>query len=330
MTMEATTDGRLRAGVIGVGSMGQHHARVYNELPGVSLVGVTDVDMDRAAEIAARQNTEALQRDALLEGVDLVSIAVPTEYHYGTARTCIERGVDVLVEKPFVADPDQGEALIELAAKRDVVIQVGHIERFNPAIEAARDVLADEGIIAADARRLGPPLDREITDSAVFDLMIHDIDVLLSIAGEPPATVNALGTHGNRYIDAQVGFPNGIVASLTASRVTQEKVRELTITAEECWITIDYLSQSVDVHRASLPEYIEHDGGVRYRHEGTVERPMVESAEPLKRELAAFAAAVRDGGDPVVSAADGLAALEVAQRIDDLAAGPRRRTEPLQ
>lgn len=328
-TTEATTNGRLRAGVVGVGSMGQHHARVYNELPGTSLVGVTDADAGRAEEIAARQDTDAYRRDALLEAVDLVSIAVPTEYHYETARTCIERGVHVLVEKPFVGDPAQGEALIELADERDIVVQVGHIERFNPAIEAARDVLENEEIIAADARRLGPPLDREIADSAVFDLMIHDIDVVLEITGESPTTVNALGTHGNRYIDAQMGFANGIVASLTASRVTQEKVRELTITAAECWITIDYLSQSVEVHRASLPEYIEHEGGVRYRHEGTVERPMVESAEPLKRELAAFASAVREGTAPVVSGADGLAALEVAQRIDDLAAGPRRRTEPL-
>ena len=329
---EASDDGksagRLRAGVIGVGSMGQHHARVYNELPNVSLVGVADADAARAEEIAARQGTTAYRRDALLDAVDLVSIAVPTAYHYEIARTCIEGGVHALVEKPFVADPANGEALIDLAAERDVRVGVGHIERFNPAIEAARDLLADEEIIAADARRLGPPLDREIEDSAVFDLMIHDIDVLLAIVGASPARVNALGTHGNRYVDAQIGFADGVVASLTASRVTQEKVRRLSITAESCWITIDYLSQSVELHRRSLPEYIERDGGIRYRHEGTVERPMVESGEPLRRELAAFVAAVRDGSRPAVTAADGLAALTIAQRIEDLAADPQRRPQP--
>jgi predicted dehydrogenase len=321
---------RLRAGVIGVGSMGQHHARVYNDLPGAELLGVSDADAERAETVAARQGVAAYRRDGLLDAVDLVSIAVPTEFHYETARACIERGVHVLVEKPFVAEPEQGERLIELANERGVLIQVGHVERFNPAVAAVREVLADSEVIALDARRLGPSLDRNIADSAAFDLMIHDIDVVLSLVDGDLSTVNALGTRENRYIDAQLSFENGVVASLTASRVTQEKVRELSITAAECWITLDYLSQSVELHRHSLPEYIEQNGGVHYRHEGIVERPMVASGEPLGRELEAFVEAVRDGTQPEVSAADGLAALRVARRIDDLAASSRRRTEPLQ
>ena len=315
----------LEAGVIGVGSMGQHHARVYEELPDVELVGVTDADADRATEVAARQGVEAYPLDTLLETIDLASIAVPTEHHYELACACIERGIDVLVEKPFVADPEQGEELIELADERDVLVGVGHVERYNPAVAAAREVLADTEIIAADARRLGPPLDRGIEDSAVLDLMIHDIDVLLSLVGSEIETINALGTRENRYIDARMGFADSTVASLTASRVTQEKVRELSITAADCWITVDYLDQSVDVHRGSSPEYIERDGEVRYRHEGIVERPMVESAEPLKRELAAFLRAIGERRLPEVSATDGLVALRVAGRIEELASRSRDR-----
>ncbi|PSP72388.1 gfo/Idh/MocA family oxidoreductase [Halobacteriales archaeon QS_3_64_16] len=315
----------LQAGVIGVGSMGQHHARVYKELQEVTLAGVTDADAERANEVAARQGIGAYPLDTLLEAIDLASIAVPTDYHYELARACIERGVDVLVEKPFVADPEQGQELIELADEHDVLIGVGHVERYNPAVAAAREVLADTEIIAADARRLGPPLDRDIEDSAVLDLMIHDIDVLLSLVGSEIETVNALGTRENRYIDAQMRFADSTVASLTASRVTQEKVRELSITAADCWITVDYLDQSVEVHRGSSPEYVERDGDVRYRHEGIVERPMVESGEPLGRELAAFLRAVRERRTPVVSAADGLAALQVAGRIEELATRSRDR-----
>ena len=317
----------LRAGVIGVGSMGQHHARVYEELPDAELVGVADADADRANEVAARQGVEAYPRDALLGAVDLASIAVPTEYHYELARACIERGVDVLVEKPFVADPEQGRTLLELADERDVLIGVGHVERYNPAVAAAREVLADAEIVAADARRLGPPLDRDIADSAVLDLMIHDIDVILSLVGKEIETVNALGTRENRYIDAQMGFADSTVASLTASRVTQKKVRELSITAADCWITVDYLDQSVEVHRGSSPEYIERDGEVHYRHEGIVERPLVESGEPLGRELTAFLRAVRKRRPPDVSAADGLAALRVAGRIEELASRSRDRPD---
>jgi predicted dehydrogenase len=313
-------NGRPKAGVIGVGSMGQHHARVYSELADVDLVGICDVDADRAASVAARNDARTLSREALIDAVDLVSIAVPTEFHCEVARECIERGVHVLIEKPFVAEREAGEELASLAAEREVRVQVGHIERFNPAVAAVRDRIEGSDLIAIDARRLSPPLDRDVSDSAAFDLMIHDIDVLFSLVGDDLTALNGLGTCGNRYIDAQMGFESGVVASLTASRITQEKVRELSITTAESWIVVDYLDQSIEMHRHSLPEYIEEQGELRYRHEGIVERPMVESAEPLRRELEAFVECVTTGREPEVTAADGLRALDVAKRIDDLAA----------
>ena len=308
-----------RVGVIGVGSMGQNHARVYAELPDVELVGVADTDADRAREIAASHGTQARSRAELLDRADAVSIAVPTAHHADLARECIEAGVDVLVEKPFVADPETGRELADLAHDRGAVIQVGHIERFNPAVRAVAEILDEQEIIAIDAQRLGSPRERTIADNAVMDLMIHDIDVVLSLIDEDVTTVNALGAEENRYIDAQLRFDGGVVASLTASRVTQKKIRQLSITTRECWIAVDYIDRSVAIHRHSLPEYVERKSGMHYRHEGVVERPMVDSGEPLKEELASFVDCVRERTSPLVTAEDGLRALSVARRIDRLA-----------
>jgi predicted dehydrogenase len=295
----------VRAGVIGVGSMGRHHARVYRELPEARLVGVSDADHDR-----------------VLEAVDIVSVAVPTPYHAEVARAAIDRGVHVLVEKPFVTQPAEGRDLIERADKRGVVLQVGHIERFNPAVRALADIVPDLDLIAVNTDRLGPPLDRTIDDSVVLDLMIHDIDILLSLIDSGIEQVNASGTRGDQYLCAVLTFANGVVADLTASRVTQEKVRTLSLTAENCRINLDYGEQSVEIHRHSLPEYIVTNDNVRYRHESIIEHPTVESGEPLKLELSSFVEASRTGSRPVVDGEAGLRAIAVAHDIIDAADRP--------
>lgn len=309
----------LSAGVIGVGTMGHHHARVYNELPDVELVGICDADQTRAAAVADDYGTVARERNELLDAADVVSIAVPTRFHHRLAGAAIERGVHVLVEKPFVTDLAEGRELVARADERDVVLQVGHIERFNPAVRALMDIVPDLDVIAVDVRRLGPPVDRDTRDGVVRDLMIHDIDVLLAMADAEIADVSAMGAPDRDHVTAQLSFDDGVVATLTASRVTQEKVRDLAITAEDCRVTVDYASQSVEIHRQSVPEYIEADGDLRYRHESIIERPTIENGEPLRAELEAFVAAAREGTDPPVTGADGLDALRVARRIDERA-----------
>lgn len=316
-----TTGERIRVGVVGVGQMGQHHVRIYTEHPGVELVGVTDADHERAVEVAAEHGTRALDQAALLDRVDAVSIVVPTPAHAPVARTAIDAGVGVLIEKPLVDDLAAGRDLVERASAAGVTLQVGHVERFNPAVEALDDVLADLEVIAIDARRLGPPVDRAVTDSVAVDLMIHDIDVLLSLLDGEIEGLTAVGACDNRHVTATLQFDDGVVASLTASRVTQRKVRELVITAEDCWIVLDYIDQSVRIHRRSLPSYVQTDGSLRYRHESVVEQPTIDNGEPLKRELSAFVEAVRTGAPPAVTGEDGLRALELATRIDELAAG---------
>ena len=300
--------------------MGENHARVYRELPETRLVGVFDADQSRAAEVAETYATEQYSMGELLDRVDIVSVAVPTEYHYETVRECIDAGVHVLVEKPFVADPADGRRLIEFAEERNVVLQVGHIERFNPATRRLIELASDLDIIAIDARRLGPPVDRDIEDTAVMDLMIHDIDILLALVDEEVTSVDAIGNQEVRYAAANLQFDSGIVGQLTASRVTQEKVRRLSLSAENCRVKVDFIDQSIEIHRQSFPEYVEDDGNVYQHHENVVERLTVEKREPLKNELAAFAEAARTGGEPVVTGEEALRALELTQTIDELAA----------
>jgi len=303
------------AGVIGVGAMGEHHARVYKELSDVQLVGVNDIDTEQATHIAREYGTEQRDRANLLERVDIASVAVPTPYHYEILSECIDHGVDVLIEKPFVEDESRGERLIKRANEEGVRIQVGHIERFNPATRVLADIIPDLDIVAVDVDRLGPPLDRENGDSVVMDLMIHDIDILLALIDAEIESVSA-AARDKRHATAQFRFGNGAVASLTASRLTQEKVRKLSVTAMSCRVNVDFIGQSVEIHRRSLPEYVESNGDIRYRHESVVERPMVENGEPLKAELSAFVDAVKNETEPVVTAEDGLQALAVANQIE--------------
>ncbi len=323
MTKTRSTCQRLDAGVIGVGSMGQNHARVYSELCDVDLIGITDVDIDQADSVASNYNTRAMSQSELLAEVDVVSVAVPTKYHYETVLECIHRGVDILVEKPFVDDLKQGRELAERAREAGVTLQVGHIERFNPATRVLAGIVPDLDVVAIDIDRLGPPLKRVNEDSVIMDLMVHDIDILLSLIGSEIESISA-AARDERHATAQFRFEDNSVASLTASRLTQEKVRKLSVTALSCRVNVDFIAQTVEIHRRSLPEYIENDGEIRYRHESVVERPMVENGEPLKAELASFVSAAREGTEPLVTADDALRVLEIATQIEEMALKPER------
>ena len=322
------SDEPIPVGVIGVGSMGVHHARAYAELRGSRLVGVHDANPERAREVADRHGTEASAVDDLLGRAAAVSIAVPTAYHYEMARRAIDRGVAPLVEKPFVGSLERGQELIDRAEARDVPLQVGHVERFNPAVRTLADVVPDLEVLAIDARRLGPPVDRTDEAGVVRDLMIHDLDIALSVVGAEPTSVDAERASDDRHVTATVGFENGVAAGFRASRVTQRKVRTLTVTARDCTVEVDYIDRSIQIHRHSLPEYVETNGDLRYRHESVIERPTVENGEPLKAELRAFLAAVRGERSPPVSGRDGLRALALARDVERAAGSPhgRKRT----
>ncbi|TKX82262.1 Gfo/Idh/MocA family protein [Halorubrum sp. SD626R] len=303
-------------GVIGVGSMGINHSRVYNTLPEANLVGVSDMDEERATEVAERYDTAALGLDALIERVDAVSVAVPTQFHYEIGCKCIKGGVDILVEKPFVDDPERGEELVELADREGVRIQVGHIERFNPAVLALEDVLAGKEVLAYEVRRLGPDPGRDIQDSVVTDLMIHDLDIIRNLVGEDPEHIDGVGRVDGRHATSTLTFSGEAIATLTASRVTEQKIRELGIATDEGYVSVDYLDRRIEIYRGSMRQMVSRDDKTRYRHESVIERPFVENIEPLKRELQSFLDTVSGGGEPSVTAEDGLAAVRLAQAVE--------------
>lgn len=307
----------LATGVIGAGTRGRQHARVYATHEEATFVGVHDVDWNRAAATAARYDGEAFGLEELLERVDAVSIAVPTQDHFHVARAAIDRGVHVLVESPLVADPADGRALIDLADCEGVVLQAGHVDRFNPALAVVMDLVPDLNIVAVEARRLGPSIGRESAESVALDLMIRDVDVVQALVDDEPTSIASTRTRGGQYLNATMRYDSGTVAQLTASRLTQRTVRELSITAEECFITVDFIDQDVAVYRHSVAEYVPSNDDGTYRHENVIERPVVEKADPLERELDSFVKTVRNGGEPAVTGTDGLYALELALAIDE-------------
>jgi predicted dehydrogenase len=311
-------DDNSKVGVIGVGKMGNHHARIYNEIPEVTLVGVNDIDRERADTVATKYGTRAMDRDELLKSVDAVTVAVPTEVHHETVLECIDHGVDALVEKPLVDDLQKGYDLMDRARRAGVTIQPGHIERFNPVVRVISDIVPDLDVVNIQIERLGPPIDRAISNNVVMDLMVHDIDIILSLLDVGIESVLALA-YSDSHVSSQFQFDDGSIALLTASRLTQQKVRRMFVTTVECWIEVDFIDQTVDIHRRSVPEYVEDSGEILYRQESVVERPMIDNGEPLKNELTAFVDAVRDGSEPVVTCEEALRVLEVSKQVEESA-----------
>lgn len=313
----AANKSQIDVGVIGVGAMGKHHSRVYDNFSRANLVGVCDYDRALAEEVADEYSTKAMHLEELLDSVDAASIVVPTAHHYNLAIQCLETDIGVMIEKPVVDELQVGYNLLEKAKESEEVVQVGHVERFNPAIVALQEFLDELTVIDITSRRLGPPPNRDIVDNAVIDLMIHDIDIVLMLLDEMPSSIQSVGVYGNRHATGLLEFDSGVMASLTASRLTQRTSRTLEITADECLVELDYNDQSIDIHRSSMPEYLEEQGRALFREMTVIERPQIYGEEPLARELESFLEAVASNGEPEVTVSDGLRALEVAQKIDE-------------
>jgi predicted dehydrogenase len=299
----------VRVAVIGVGALGQHHARVYAGLPDARLTGVHDLDAARAAEVAGRHGCAAFPGLAeLLAECDAVSVAVPTVDHHGVARALLEAGKDVLLEKPMTASLEQAEDLIRLAEEKGAVLQVGHIERFNPAVDVLRTVPRPRFI---EVHRLGAFSPRSLDIDVVLDLMIHDLDIVLSLDGSEAVQVDAVGvpvlTPRVDIANVRLRFASGLIANLTASRVSAEKVRKFRVFAPRTYVSVDLARREGQVYR--LEDGEEGQPNIR------VEQTSAPDEEPLRRQLAAFLQAVRSRGVPAVSGAAGLRALTLAHTI---------------
>lgn len=307
----------MNAAVIGVGHLGKHHARILASLPGVSLAGVVDVNRERAAKIAAEYGTRGFGDVREIAGqLDVVVIAVPTEQHAAVALPLIEAGVHTLVEKPVTQTVQEADTLIAAARRAGVVFAVGHSERFNPAVAAARPHIKDPRFI--EVHRLGTTPERSLDIDVVLDLMIHDLDLILSVVASEVERVEAVGvpvlTPRIDIANARVRFRNGCIANLTASRISREAVRKIRFFQRDAYVSIDTSSRDVE-----LWSVVPQAGAAPTIGGGKLP---VNGDEPLQRELEDFIGAVRERRAPAVSGEEGRAALALAVRIVELMAQP--------
>jgi len=310
----------VHIGVIGVGVMGERHSRVCANLPRVELVGVADSSEEHGQQIANRyETTYFADRHELLSQVDAVTIAATTPVHYVLAAECLELGLHVMVEKPITETIEQAQKLVQMADDRGLILQVGHIERFNPAFIELKHVTEDMTLVGVNMRRLSP-FDTSNTDVDVIrDLMIHDLDLAVDLVGSELEGITAWGrsinTGGIDHAVANLSFRGGPIATLFASRVTEQKVRAIEVIAQGAYVEVDLLSKSVLVHRRTFPQYLDNHSTTKYRQESVIERIHVPMFEPLMLELRHFVDCVRENRPTQVPGSDGLRALQLAHTV---------------
>ena len=313
---------KIRAAVVGTGHMGQYHVLVYAELPDVELVGVVDSDAARAAAVADQYDTHVLRDHRALVGrVDVVSVAVPTSQHFAVARDLLEAGISVLVEKPMTPTLEEARALFAVAERTGAVLHVGHVERFNGAVEELRQLVRSPILI--ESRRLGPFAPRVQKDTVVMDLMIHDIDIVLGLVDSPPVRLAAQGAVVHSPVtdvaSVQVRFESGTIATITASRATEEKVRTLAITMPDAYVHLDYTDQDIRIYRRANQQYTTSRKAIRYSRASLVEHLQVHRENPLKLEIQHLIAAHRrrQAGEKVgLNLAEDLTSLAMALEIE--------------
>ncbi|AFY61054.1 Gfo/Idh/MocA family protein [Synechococcus sp. PCC 6312] len=315
----------VKVGVIGVGNMGQHHTRVLSLLKDVELVGISDLNLERGIDTASKYRVRFFEDyHDLLPHVDAVCIAVPTRQHHEVGITCLRAGVHVLVEKPIAASIAEAESLVNTAAEQTCILQVGHIERFNPVFQEFSQVLTTEEILALEAHRMSPYSDRANDVSVVLDLMIHDIDLLLELTNSPVSRLTAAGSRSANsgyldYVTATLGFANGVVATLTASKVTHRKLRRIVAHCKKSLTEADFLKNEILIHRQMHASCLADHGQVLYRQDGLIEKVYTSNIEPLHAELEHFVHCVRGGNPPSVGGEQALKALRLASLIEQVA-----------
>ena len=301
----------MRVGVVGVGHLGQHHVKHLANIPEAQLVGLYDANPAQAESIARRHNTRAFATlEALADACQAVTIAVPTPLHHDVAKYLLGRGIHCLVEKPLTATVEHAEDLIDLAQKRNLILQVGHIERFNPAVAEMVKHVKNPAFI--EVSRLGPYDPRVSHVGVVLDLMIHDIDIILSMVREPVVRVDAVGgkvlSAHEDIAKATITFQNGCRADLSASRVTLKSYRKIRVFQPDAYLSLDYSERSLKIYRRKGEVF-------KSLTDIQILRPRLAKVDPLERELTHFLQCVVSGRTPLVSGEHGRDALELALEI---------------
>jgi len=296
---------KLRIGIAGLGSIGKNHARILAELPDCDLAAVYDTNPETAREIAEKCGTRAVATlEEFADAVDAATIATPTPTHYAIAEQLLKAGKHLLVEKPITETTGDARKLVELSQETGRILQVGHVERFNPVMSKLEGLLTQPRFI--EAHRLSPYPNRSIEIGVVLDLMIHDLEIILHMVRSPVKSIDAVGvavlSRGEDIATVRLHFQNGCVANVTASRISPEKLRKIRVFQREGYVSLDYQNQTGEIYRLA--------GGRIVREEVEIEKD-----EPLKLELAAFVECARQGKQPKVSGFEGAAALELAVEI---------------
>ncbi len=315
------TSSSVKVGVIGIGNMGWHHARVLSLLKDAELVGVADPDENRG-KLAIEQFQCQWFKDYndLICKVDAICIAVPTLLHHKVGLDCLKAGVNVLIEKPIAANEIEAKSLINAAKISNCLLQVGHIERFNPAFRELNKIVQNEEIVVLESRRHSPHADRANDVSVVMDLMIHDIDLVLELVNSKIQKLAAVGGRNSDglidYVNATLVFNNNIIASLTASKMSHKKIRSLSAHCQNGLVETDFLNHSLQIHRKAHESYTAEHGELVYRNDGYVEEVSTTSIEPLYAELEHFLKCVQGEESPEVDGEQASRALKIADFIE--------------
>lgn len=305
----------IRTAVIGVGYLGKFHAQKYADLPDSELVAVCDNNLDTAQKIAAELGVQAIADcTQIMAQVDAVSIVVPTQKHYAIAKQCLLAGKHVLLEKPMTVTVAEAQELVHLAADRQCVLQIGHLERFNPAVLALDNVLTEPLFI--ESNRIAPFNPRGADVNVILDLMIHDIDIILDIVGAPVTSISAKGVAVlSKDIDianARLEFESGCVANVTASRAGMKSERKMRLFQHDAYISLDFQNKKLGIHRKGEKEVYPGVASIDSKEE------VFEQGDALRAEIASFLQCIRNGSKPKVSGEDGMRALETAMAITRL------------
>lgn len=302
--------------------MGRHHIRIVDSTPGVELVAIVDPDTERARQhpVAARGVPVVAGIDDLPDDVDFAVVATPTPYHTPIGLALFERGIHALIEKPLAGNPDDARALVDAAQQAGVILAVGHVERYNPAISSLARLVTRP--LSISIERLSPQTPR-IQDSVVFDLTIHDLDLACWLAASPVSAVHAVGADvysGSIDVASTIlQFENGCIATLQTSRITEDKVRRITVAEAGRYLIADTIRQDIEIKRQAEVSYRGQDEELTFAQSSVVEIPTIDrSGEPIRREINDFLEAIAGQHVPKVSGTDGLRAVELAARVEEL------------
>jgi predicted dehydrogenase len=331
---------KVKIGVIGVGHLGDHHARIISQLPEADLVGVMDIDQEKAQRVARKYNTGYFEKlEDLLAQTDAISLVVPTTVHYPLALMILERGKDLLIEKPITETVPQAEEIVKLARRRNLILQVGHIERFNPVFKTLEKYRLEPKFI--ESHRLAQFNPRGTDVAVILDLMIHDLDLILNLVKSPLQHVEAAGVgvigESEDICNARLTFENGCVANVTASRISARALRKMRLFQKDSYISLDFFTKTMEVYRLVEAESLSEEEKKRKTVVGNIpvekvgktviyERPEVEDRDMLTAEIKSFIDSVKTKTPPLVSGEDGKRALEVALEIKEKAEEHKRRS----